>query len=143
MTKLELTAIGLIVIAGIGLAISYTPSNEDVSKTTKPSPSVTNEQKPTVNSPPPRHAPQNVGTDTLDRRSLPVAHGFADKDGKQINPETGERLRPPPPPPAPTPNARRNSAPTPNTHSHGHEHTHTAHSDDRNTPPPPAGANKG
>ncbi len=145
MTKLELTAIGIIVIAGIGLAVSYTPSSADETKDSQQSKSsvVTKQKQPITKAPAPRQAEHDNHSYTVDRRSLPVAHGYADKDGKQINPETGERLRPPPPPPAPSPNVRRSTAPQVNAHSHGHEHSHTAKTDDRNTPPPPAGANKG
>lgn len=143
MTKLELTAIGIIVIAGIGLAVSYTPSSADVTKDSQQSSAIAKQKQPITKAPAPRQAEHDNHSYTVDRRSLPVAHGYADKDGKQINPETGERLRPPPPPPAPSPNVRRSTAPQVNAHSHGHEHSHTAKTDDRNTPPPPAGANKG
>jgi len=140
MTKLESIAIAILVVAS-GAYIINTMSNSDEKSANKQEASTTVSatapaKKPVKQNsqplPPPRH------NTNVNHAALPVEHGYADDSGKQINPETGERL--PPPPPAPAPRKRGNSPSSHSAHQHGHETENSTHKRGSDVPPP-VGAN--
>lgn len=135
MKKIELVAI-TVLIAASGAYFINTMGNKDTNITTK------KDQQETVTTPAPsikKVKPQPRRESKVDRAALPVEHGYADAAGKQINPETGERL--PPPPPVGSPTIKRNSVKSTSARQHGHENAHSSHNHQRNAPPPPTGAN--
>ncbi|PKG85117.1 hypothetical protein CXF85_05790 [Colwellia sp. 75C3] len=133
MTKLQLSAVSLIIIATAGLTI-FNLSNDDTNQEVNPSTieqsqskiSVVQDDKPPVN------------VAKIDRNALPVAHGVADENGKQIHADDQPRRLPPPPLSAP--DSQYNKKQSDTASDHGHEKSHS--SDHENSPPPPVGANK-
>ncbi|TPH12560.1 hypothetical protein [Litorilituus lipolyticus] len=137
MTKLESIAVAILVIAsGAYIINSVNNSDENTVKKQETSTTVSTQAKKPVNQssqplPPPRH------NTSVNHAALPVEHGYADDSGKQINPETGERLPPPPPAPAPRKNGNRTS------HHSAHQHGHESDSSNKrgSDVPPPVGPN--
>ena len=130
MTKLQLSAVSLIIIATAGLII-FNLSSDDVSQEVNTS--TIEQSKSKISAVQDDKAPVNVAR--IDRSALPVAHGVADENGKQIHADDQPRRLPPPPVSAPDSQRQSTTA-----SHHGHEKSHST--DHENSPPPPVGANK-
>jgi hypothetical protein len=131
MTKIQLSAVSLIIIATAGLTI-FNLSSDDINQeetllTTEQSQS---ERKVVQDDKPP------VKVARIDRSALPVAHGVADENGQQIHAEDQPRRLPPPPVSSSDNQDNKNQTASP----HGHEKSHST--EHENSPPPPVGANK-
>ncbi len=77
------------------------------------------------------------------QQRLPVEHGIADENGRQVG-VAPQRLRAAPPPPSsPSTDDRYRKTAHHDANEHGHERNHNSQSTDTpNSPPPPTGANK-
>ncbi|PKI17809.1 hypothetical protein [Colwellia sp. 12G3] len=133
MTKLQLSAVSLIIITTAGLTI-LNLSNEDANQAEKiltidPSQSEISTLQD-------EKSPVNVAT--IDRSALPVAHGIADENGQQIHAEDQPRRLPPPPLSAP--DSQYNKKQSDTASHHGHEKIYSTA--DEKSPPPPVGAVK-
>lgn len=136
MTKLESIAVAILIIASGAYVINSISSSDDTAAEKVDSKTDTVLATPTKKAPVNQPLPTTREDTRVNHAALPVAHGYADASGKQINPETGQRL--PPPPPLPAPNKRR--AQSNAADQHGHESIHSSHKRGSDVPPP-VGAN--
>ncbi len=134
MTKLQLSALSLLITAAAGLTLFNLSSNDSnqqgkilTTEQDHSEVSTLRAEKPPVN------------MVSVERSELPVAHGIADENGQQIHANDQPRRLPPP---ISAPDNRNNKLKSNTASQHGHEINHLTEQQSENTPPPPRGANK-
>jgi len=134
MKNLKVVALSVVVVT-LGAFAFLMPSNDKTTKESITAQSGTEQQTSDV---------QADSQIKLTQQGLPVAHGVADENGRQIDAEPQRLRAAPPPPSAPSPDSRYRKTAHHNAHDHGKERNHNSHSTNSpNSPPPPTGANKG
>jgi len=133
MKNIKVVALSAVVIT-LGAFAFFMPSSDDT-----PIKTIVADSKDT-----PVLTAKSESDNKIAQQRLPVEHGIADENGRQVG-VAPQRLRAAPPPPssANTDDRYRKTAHH-DANEHGHERNHNSQgTNDSNSPPPPTGANKG